>query len=87
MNKLANLVGRVLSDDNAQNLKLDLARVYLLHLNDMQQAIDLSKGIIANQPDSSTTAEAYHIMAEGYRRMAELQRFENKNDQDRLENN
>ncbi len=81
MNKLANLVGRVLADDNTQNLKLDLARVYLLHLNDMQQAIDLSKEIIAGQVDSTMTGESYHIMAEGYRRLAELQRFENADDQ------
>jgi tol-pal system protein YbgF len=80
MNKLANLVGRVLADDNAQNLKLDLARVYLLNLNEMQQAIDMSKAITAGQADSNMTAEALHIIAEGYRRMAELQRFENTDD-------
>ncbi len=82
MSKLANLVGRVLTDDDKQKMKLDLARVYLLYLNDMEQAIELSREIVTGQMDSSMTGEALHIMAEAYRRIAELQRFEGKNDQE-----
>jgi tol-pal system protein YbgF len=81
MNKLASLVGRVLSDQNTQTLKLDLARVYLLHLNDMNQAIELSNEIIKTSSDSTHVGEAYHILAESYKRKAELERFEGKNDQ------
>jgi tol-pal system protein YbgF len=81
MNKLASLVGRVLSDQNTQNLKLDLARVYLLYLNDMNQAVEMSEEIIKTSTDSSITGEAYHILAEAYKRKAELERFEGRNDQ------
>ncbi len=75
VNKLANMLGRVLSQDNKQNLKMDLARIYLFQLNAIDEAIQLGQELYSGTTDSSTVGEASHLLAESYRRKAELKHF------------
>lgn len=80
VNKLAKLMGRILAQEDKQRLKLDLARVYLLHLNDFDEAKTMVNELISSSSDSAILGEAYLLKGEGYRRLAELRRFEGKDD-------
>jgi len=80
VNKLAKLMGRVLAQENKQMLKLELARVYLLQLNDMEGANLMADEILQTSTDSTLLGEAYQMKGEGYRRLAELERFQGKDD-------
>ncbi|GAB4373318.1 MAG: tetratricopeptide repeat protein [Calditrichia bacterium] len=76
VNKLARLLGRFLARENVDQLKLELANIYLNQLKDINAAIELCRTIIQDQPDSRLLGEAYFLLGESYRRLAELKRFQ-----------
>jgi tol-pal system protein YbgF len=80
VNKLAKLMGRVLAQENKQMLKLELARVYLLQLNDIEEANLMADEVLQTSSDSSLLGEAHQIKGEGWRRLAELKRFQGNDD-------
>ncbi len=79
VNRLAKLMGRILVQEKTNELKLELARVYLLQLNDVNSAIEIVRSLLNTPADSSLTGEAYQLLAEGYRRSADLKRFKHEN--------
>ncbi len=78
VNKLANLVGRILGDENRQELSVELAGIYLYQLKNIPEAIRLSKVMVRTSSDSAVLGEAYFTMGEAYRQQMELNRFEGK---------
>jgi tol-pal system protein YbgF len=79
VNRLAKLMGRILVQEKTNELKLELARVYLLQLNDVNSSIEISRSLVNSPQDSSLTGEAYQVLAESYRRSADLKRFQHQN--------
>ena len=79
VNKLARLMGRFLAGEDVTNLQLELARIYLQQLKDFPESIRLCRTIVQETQDSTQLGEAYFLMAEGYRRMAEYEMFTGKN--------
>lgn len=78
VNRLAKLMGRILVQEKTKELKLELARVYLLQLNDINSSIEISRNLLDSPEDSSLTGEAYQLLAESYRRSADLKRFQHQ---------
>ncbi len=76
VNKLARLIGRILSDENTQVLKLELAKIYLHELRNIEEAIQLSESIVHSSTDSTSLAEAYFLLGESYWRLAQKKAFE-----------
>ncbi len=75
VNKLARLVGRVLAEENKADLELELAKINLYQLKDLDEAIQVSQSVIKSSADSVVRGEAYHILGESYRKKAELKKF------------
>lgn len=78
VNKLARLIGRFLSDEDVTSLKLELARIYLQQLKDLPETVRLCQTIVTETPDSVRLGEAYFLLAEAHRRIAEYQMFAGK---------
>jgi TolA-binding protein len=73
--KLAQLIGRVLSQDDLPKLKLDLAQIYLNQLKDLPEAIQLAESLIQDSEDPELKGKAYLVVGECYRRQAKLKEF------------
>ena len=75
VNKLARLMGRMLAGENAAQLQLELARIYLHDLKDFSEAIETGKKIIQTSTDSTTLGEAYHLLGESYLKLSRYKVF------------
>jgi len=84
VNKLAKLIGRLLAGGDLQELKLELAQIYLEQLKDLPEAIQLAESITHTTSDSVLIGNAYFLIGESYRRLAALDNFLGKKDQTNL---
>ncbi len=75
VNKLAGLIGRVLAQEDVENLKLDLAKIYMEQLKDIGSSVKLCESIVSTASDPAMLGEAYYLLGENYRRRANFKRF------------
>jgi tol-pal system protein YbgF len=85
VHKLTSLIYELLADYPKQKLILELAKIYLFQLKDLDAAIQVAESIIQSSKDSTALGEAYHILAESYRRKGQIKKFNRMgNDNEKL---
>ena len=80
LHRLASLMYELLAEQPKEELILELAKIYLFQLKDLDAAIRVSESIIQSSRDSTALGEAYHILAESYRREGQIKRFNGMSD-------
>lgn len=75
VNKLAELLGKILAQENPDRLKLELAKIQLYQLKNISASLRLCRSVTEAGADSALLGEAYYLEGENYRRLAEIKRF------------
>ncbi len=81
VNQLAKLLGRFLAGEDEAHLKLELARIYLEQLKNMDETIELAENITRNESDSTVVGQAYVILGNAWYKKARLMEFRGKDAQ------